>query len=217
MVVYCVDCRLRQDACVCEFAPTFKDNLAWRLITHSREYQRNSNTGWLLHTFADCRRIVWQRSIPCQQLIHELQQPSYAPILLYPQAQSETSAFIEVDEDTNQPLPDNILPAYSEKTPLLLLLDGSWQEAQKMVNRSPYLQSLPIVSVIPSTASQYRLRRNQQDGNLATVEVASKFLRILGYHSSSQALMQYFQRFQQHYEASQSGHGIHSANPVDVK
>ncbi|MBM7074478.1 DTW domain-containing protein [Shewanella sp. 202IG2-18] len=60
------------------------------------------------------------------------------------------------------------------------MLDGTWQEAQKIFNKSPYLKELPKVKIETSTESIYQLRRNQRGNGLCTAESVIELLRIKG-------------------------------------
>lgn len=59
-----------------------------------------------------------------------------------------------------------------------IILDGTWQEARKIVNRSPYLQDLPKVMLNSSAPSRYTLRRNQKEQGLCTAECVIELLKI---------------------------------------
>jgi len=148
------------------------------LLTHSKELVRPTNTGQLVmacHGLTVERR-VWQRNQPDAQLLACMtQQPS---VLLYP-------------SDDAQPV--NFSGGYEH----LILLDGTWQEARKMYNRSPYLQALPAWQLDNLPTSQYRLRRNQQAGALCTAEVVIALLQMAGMAQDATALQVAFEVFNQ--------------------
>ncbi|WP_445946145.1 DTW domain-containing protein [Shewanella sp.] len=166
------------------------------LLTHSRELERPSNTGKLVHTVLEnttdmqvCT-VVWQRKQPCAQLLAQLATESWA--LLYPG--SETVAACEVLQSCS---------IGSLKMPLnrsvkgLVLLDATWQEAQKMYNQSPYLHQLTKMLIEQTKPSVYRLRRNQKDYGLCTAECISAILCYLGLHSQAKQLLQDLEAMQQ--------------------
>jgi DTW domain-containing protein YfiP len=87
----------------------------------------------------------------------------------------------------------------------LLLLDATWQESQKMMRQSPWLMQLPKFS-LATIESQYRLRRNQSESGLCTLESLAHALQAMGHRQNSQDLLQFFHIFQSAYlEARQSG------------
>ena len=60
----------------------------------------------------------------------------------------------------------------------LVILDATWQEARKMFNRSSYLNQAERVSLDISKPSEFKLRRNQIEGGLSTVECVIELLRL---------------------------------------
>ena len=73
-----------------------------------------------------------------------------------------------------------------------IIIDGTWQEAQKMYNRSPYLHDLPRVKIQSDTPSAYHLRRNQRPGCLCTVECAIEVIRATGFDDYADDLQSRF-------------------------
>ncbi len=61
----------------------------------------------------------------------------------------------------------------------LVLLDGTWRKARKLLHLNPTLRALPRVALRPTKASRYRLRKAPQSGALATIEAAVQALEIL--------------------------------------
>jgi DTW domain-containing protein YfiP len=84
---------------------------------------------------------MWDRVTPDPELLANIERESVA--LLYPTQDSESLA-------SNMHF-DSII-----------ILDGTWQQAQKMVNRSPYLKALTKIKITPEQPSIYTLRRNQK-------------------------------------------------------
>ncbi len=129
-------------------------------MTHSRELLRKTNTGKLVKSVLgkQCSIFEWQRKLPNPELLKHIANQSVA--LLYPHEDSIPLGKQEASFD-----------AY-------ILIDATWQEAQKMVNHSPYLHDLPKVSLTPSTPSIYKLRRNQKETGLCTAECVSALLSL---------------------------------------
>jgi DTW domain-containing protein len=150
------------------------------LLTHSRELGRPSNTGQLVTALLtehnsplQVRTVVWQRKQPCRQLLAELASESWA--LVYPGVGAVCSAQLLGSDNPPKGL---------------ILLDATWQEAQKMYNQSPYLHDLTNVLIEQKGPSVYRLRRNQKDDGLCTSECVSVLLNQLGLPDDAQVLLQ---------------------------
>jgi len=127
------------------------------LLTHSREVSKKTNTGQLVQSLIpDTQIIIWQRTQPDENLIALITTEKTA--LIYPVKDCESSANMNDFEN-------------------FILIDSTWQEARKIVNRSPYLQDLPRIQLSAKNSSRYKLRRNQLEGGLCTAECVVELLR----------------------------------------
>ncbi|MCJ8269954.1 MAG: DTW domain-containing protein, partial [Psychrosphaera sp.] len=77
----------------------------------------------------------------------------------------------------------------------LIILDGTWQEARKIYNKSDYLKQAKWFSFEQSAASRYNLRRNQVAGGLCTAECAIEVLKLKGLDDSAEQLTGLFEDF----------------------
>ncbi len=69
-----------------------------------------------------------------------------------------------------------------------IILDGTWQEAGKIYNKSPYLKEMRTFTLKSKNKSVYNLRRNQKDGGLCTAECVIELLKMKGDIKSSEKL-----------------------------
>lgn len=192
----CPRCKLRHQ-CVCVRQPHVELNAHIALLTHPNEQQRDTNTGGLLsHTLSTCSVHTWQRTSPCDTLLTLMQNPRYRPFLLYPGEQSLTPQQASADADTHG------------ATPLFIVLDGTWQEARKMLNKSTWLASLPCVQLSPQAASLYDLRRNQSEGHLCTYEVGAEIVHALGAPQEATCMREFFSYYLAAFQADKSGHAL---------
>jgi DTW domain-containing protein YfiP len=147
------------------------------LLTHQRELDRKTNTGTIAVNNTDgmVERIIWERVNPNSDLV-ELFNNNKA-LLLYP-TDDDTSADIE-DFDN------------------IVVIDSTWQEAQKIYNRSPYLKAAPKAVLSPEYQSAFQLRRNQREDGLCTIECVIELLRIKGRKQLADALAIKFNLFNQ--------------------
>jgi DTW domain-containing protein len=61
----------------------------------------------------------------------------------------------------------------------LVVVDGTWSQAKKMVNRSPQLAALPRYAFRPPRASEYRIRREPREDFVSTIEALAHVLGVL--------------------------------------
>lgn len=131
------------------------------LLTHQRERFKKTNTGSLVVDVLakKSRIIVWDRVAPDPGLLNMISEGSIA--LLYPSDDS-----LLADD----------APDYQH----YIIIDGTWQEARKIYNRSPYLKNIPSIKVSATSPSVYNLRRNQKEGGLCTAECVIELLNVKG-------------------------------------
>lgn len=140
------------------------------LLTHERELNRETNTGSIAvnHSNGIVERIIWERVNPNQVLIDLIENKKV--LLVYSKSEALSSGEV-VD------LP---VEASVENYEYIIIIDSTWQEARKIFNRSPYLKMIPQTTIKASEASSYKLRRNQPEGGLCTIECIIEILRIKG-------------------------------------
>ncbi|WKC43761.1 tRNA-uridine aminocarboxypropyltransferase [Shewanella algae] len=182
------------------------------LLTHERELNRASNTATLaLNAYPTlCKRVLWARKAPDAWLMEHLSLGRTA--LLYPQTEESTSRTQAANESPNQSpaqgatLPQDATQEAAQKADLklgkplnsLVILDATWQEAGKMYRQSPYLQSLARVELQTEQDSAFRLRRNQRQGGLCTLECIAAVWQDLGgdYSIAARRLLSEFNQWQ---------------------
>ncbi|MFT5219715.1 MAG: DTW domain-containing protein YfiP [Planctomycetota bacterium] len=145
------------------------------LLTHQREGNKKTNTGSLVVDVLGemAQLVVWDRVTPDPELLRTIAEGSIA--LLYPSADSQPVS--EASDYQNY-----------------IIIDGTWQEAQKIYNRSPYLKGLPAVKIPANAVSAYKLRRNQREGGLCTAECAIELLNARGFLMLANDLQSSFSR-----------------------
>ncbi|MBW3698551.1 DTW domain-containing protein [Vibrio sp. T187] len=187
-----------QFQCICDHIPCIDSKVEIALLTNSNELTRDTNTGKLLtQTLTECRVYEWQRTAPPQALLDKIAQPNTQAYVVYPSEDSLSIAEAMHHSETQ-----------NTRHPLFIILDGTWQEAKKMLNKSPWLQALPSVKLHTEQPSEYQLRRNQDLGHLCTCEVGSLLLQEAGQFAQSKQLDEYFLHYMQVFKADKSGHAL---------
>jgi DTW domain-containing protein YfiP len=145
------------------------------LLTHERELHRATNTGALAIDDANeiVERIIWERVKPNKELTQLIE--NNEALLLYSKGES-SSAIIEQYEN-------------------IVIIDGTWQESQKIYNQSAYLKNAPQFTLQTSNDSSYKLRANQPKGGLCTIECIIEILKIKGQDKMASALAIKFDQF----------------------
>ncbi|MGF1751671.1 tRNA-uridine aminocarboxypropyltransferase [Vibrio cionasavignyae] len=196
----CVRCGFQHN-CYCDAIPTITSDLTITLLTHPNETKRATNTGQIVKQLLPNTHIeIWQRKGPIPSYIAPKEDPSVCenegnttPVLVFP---SESSVPLAQWQSQH--------PRGSH----FILLDATWQEAKKMLNRSDWLQALPQVSITAPESSQYQLRRNQQSGNLCTFEVVAQMINELESDKTARTMLAFFKDYLARYQAERCGHRL---------
>ncbi|CAM5224533.1 DTW domain-containing protein [Alishewanella longhuensis] len=139
---------------------------------------------------ADNHAFVWDRTQPDPQMLALLANPTYAPIVVFPEQYAAPERCLSHA--------DALAAATADRIPLFVMLDGTWREAKKMF-RSPYLATLPVLGIQPEQASDYLLREAAHLHQLCTAEVAISVLEMAQEPEAAAALATYFRAFRQAY------------------
>ncbi|MDN3696661.1 MULTISPECIES: tRNA-uridine aminocarboxypropyltransferase [Vibrio] len=196
-----------QHQCICNDIPNIHSSLPIALLMHENELSRDTNTGrLLLQTLPECSQHVWVRKEQPEALFNRIKIQGLQPYLLFPNEHSVDVTTLHDTTAAQNSAESDTSSQHQAIKPLFIILDGTWQEAKKMLRRSPWLKALPHVHLSSTASSRYQLRRNQDDGHLCTCEVAIELLSQLGETSSSIQLSQYFDHYMAMFKADKCGH-----------
>ena len=148
------------------------------LITHSEELKKNSGTGKIVKEVLgdECEIVVWSRVAPNEAIL---------------KLSPSNTLLIYLCENEQQRYCGEINPSIDG----IIIIDGTWQQARKIYNQSPYLQKFKHYEV-QGIKSVYSKRRNQKDIGLCTAEVAIHLLTEYE-HPAASVLLNRFNEFNQ--------------------
>jgi len=191
----CVDCRLVPSHCMCTLRPRLTTRAGVCLLMADIEPLKPSNTGWLVaDVVADTFAFGWSRTETDPDLLALLRDPQWQPYVVFPGQYAAPERVVRAV----QPLA-SLREEGPPKRPLFILLDGTWSEARKMFRRSPYLDSLPVLSLESGRTSQYKLRNSGRTDHLCTSEVAALCMNFAGERVAEETLEAYLAVFTHHY------------------
>ncbi len=146
------------------------------LLTHFKEFEKRSNTGRLVvDVLGDAaEQVCWDRMNPPDRLLEEIAGGGVA--LIYPGSMDETG--------------DDFTGIHR-----VVLIDGTWHEARKIHQRSPYLQNIRRICLSTGEKSVYNLRKNQKEFGLCTAECVIEVLRLSGNIVEAERLQEQFLAF----------------------
>lgn len=191
----CYGCALPETYCACSNETISSLPVRFALLLHENEPGRPSNTSRLItQLFPDSCSFTWQRKEPPQALIDMIQSEQYQPWLLFPADRPDLTERLRPYESA------------SERTPLIIVPDGTWKEVRKMVRKSPWLDPIPLLALNPTAPTRYTLRRNPDANHLCTAETVAEVLRVVNAPKAADLLDQRLDRFLLHYQAWKCNH-----------
>lgn len=189
----CARCRLPPAHCICDCRPALATRAGMCLLMGDIEALKPSNTGWLIADLvADTWAFAWARTRVDARLLALLDDPQWQPYVVFP------GEFVAPPRVVTDRVDGEAL-AQAGRRPLFVLLDGTWTEARKMFNKSPYLARFPVLSLSLGRASGYRLRRSIREDHFCTAEVAAFCLALAGEARAGELLAAWLDVFSTHY------------------
>ena len=156
----CLRCRRPKRVCFCDRLLQIPSKTRVVFIQHPLEARVAVSTCRMAHlSLPNSELHVALNADEIPGLIHTLSQPGTA--LLFPSADAT-----DVDALVTRP-----------KT--LVVVDGTWDNAKKLFQRSPLLKSLPRIGFVPPAPGNYRIRKEPAEHCLSTIEAIAQVLEKL--------------------------------------
>ncbi|MBK4728265.1 MULTISPECIES: tRNA-uridine aminocarboxypropyltransferase [Erwiniaceae] len=194
-ITRCQRCLLPQKNCLCDTIDSQQARSRFCLVMFDSEPLKPSNTGRLIaDILPDTLAFGWSRTEPDAALLEAVRDPRYQPVVVFPESYADAGRAV-----LNS-------PPTSGKPPLFIMLDGTWTEARKMFRKSPWLDTLPVMSLTLTRPSNYQLRVAHAEGQHCTAEVAAELLLQAGDTAAGEALFRHFDLFRQRYLAGKPHH-----------
>ncbi|WP_243336942.1 DTW domain-containing protein [Anaeromyxobacter soli] len=164
----CPRCRFPPEFCLCPAIPRLAAPFRLVVVRHASERERMSNTARWAALALDGAEIL-EHALPGVALDETLLRAPGA-VALFP-----------------SPRPgDGAVPA--TPPPILVVPDGTWTQARRMMQRLPALQRLPRLS-LPGPPAGLRLRRPPWPDGMSTLEAIAGALAAFGAGDASARLL----------------------------
>jgi DTW domain-containing protein YfiP len=188
----CPCCGLAVAACPGAATVRIETRVRVVIVSHCIELRRTSNTGKL------ARRVLSRSELRVRGEWGHPSEPVTAnrKLLLFP------------EEGARELEPSDALP---EDT-VLIVPDGTWAQARRMVRRDPVVQGAEPVSLPAGSPSRYRLRNGVGEGMLCTYEAVARAMGILEGPEVERAMDEVFDRFVRTMLGTR-GHGSGAVTP----
>ena len=171
----CPRCLRPQTHCLCPLIPSLDSRTRVLLLQHPSEVNHALNTARPAALgLTNAELIVGE---VFEDLPTLLNRPGYQVRLLFP---ADDAQPMQACGTSDEPL-------------LLVVPDGTWRKARKMLHLNPLLMALPRVTLAEGGVSRYRLRKAPGPGALSTIEAIVQALQTLEAPASFEPLLKPFE------------------------
>ena len=173
----CSRCERPLSHCLCALIPRLPSRTRVLILQHPQEARHALNTARLAALGLTNSQLLCAERF--DELADLLGDPRWHSCLLFPGEQAVPVARFATDHP-GQPLQ-------------LVVPDGTWRKAQKLLYLNPLLLALPRVTLATLAPSRYRLRKAAMPGALSTIEAITQALEELEGAGRFRQLLQPFE------------------------
>lgn len=170
---------MRNALCICAEVPRIETATRVVLLMHLRETYSTTNTGRIAHLALPNSEIRIRGTRQSESASKGLEFSQSSGLVLFPSEDAE-----ELDSELAQRLAKPIT---------LVVPDGNWRQASRMVRREPGLKDYKCVKLKFTAPSRYYLRKAPSPESLATLEAVARALAVLEGPEVQQKLERLFQ------------------------
>lgn len=160
----CRRCARPQDRCLCALIPLLASATRVLVIQHPSERRHALNTArFLVEGLVNAELLITEQLAGDDRWNTVLLDPDWRTELLFPGPGAEVIGCGGADNRPRR----------------LILLDGTWRKARKLLHLNPVLSGLPRVTLPAGQTSRYRLRKAPGPEALSTIEAAVCALQLI--------------------------------------
>jgi DTW domain-containing protein YfiP len=152
--------------CLCQHVIKIESRCHVHIFQHPKEANHSKNTARLIPLgLSNAHLHIGKEESDFRLVIEQLNNKICA--LVYP---------------SNISIPIELLRQTSNKTDLpdtLIFIDGSWKQAYGIIQRTPWLQSIPHLHFKQAPKSEYSIRHTKLEHSLSTLEAVAYGLNTL--------------------------------------
>lgn len=159
---HCEQCRRPASHCLCPNITVTENRTRVLVLQHPDEHKHPLNTARLAVLGLRRAELLVGEFFPQLDMILSVSGPA---ALLFP-GESSQSPLSPAGNGAAAPA-------------LLIVPDGTWRKARKIVHANPILNTLPRLSLPAGENSRYRVRKTTMPGAVSTIEAIERTLAIL--------------------------------------
>lgn len=158
----CGKCLRPASHCLCVHITVVSNRTRVLILQHPDEHRHALNTGRLAVLGLRRAELLVGERFP--QLDALLSEEAHA-FLLFPGEQAQ--------------IPKPLFHGPDGASPLLIVLDGTWRKARKILYENPVLTTLPRLALEAGPPSTYRIRQTSEPAAVSTIEAIVRTLTAL--------------------------------------
>ena len=159
MRTFCIKCLRPESACYCAHVPQLQTRTRVVFLQHPRERRVAIGTARMAHLSLPNSELHRGVDFTGHARLAELAKHPERVAVLFPGEDA-----ISVEE------------AQANPPETLIVVDGTWPQAKKVVMRNPVLAALPRIGFVPRRPSNYRIRAEPADHCVSTIEAVAEIL-----------------------------------------
>ncbi|MDX1280691.1 tRNA-uridine aminocarboxypropyltransferase [Shewanella colwelliana] len=159
----CPQCLYAANACLCAKLRRMSTEVEVIVLQDPTEVNHAKNSVKLMRSvLPNLQVVVGETAADFSALREQLASTNKAIFLLYPSEQSQSLSA--------QTTSDKVI---------LLLLDGTWRKAYKLLQLNPWLLDYPAVHLDLTEASHYTIRKAKREDSLSTLEATAMAIKAV--------------------------------------
>lgn len=164
----CSRCGRPATVCYCAHLQILPTRTRVLLLQHPREQRKAIGTAHMAHLSLPNSLLRVGTDFAADPVVTAALSGVAPPFVLFPGAQAVDVATLPRDRPIT-----------------LVVLDGTWWQARKLLKLNPMLAALPRVAFTPATPSRYLIRRQPADFCVSTIEALAEVLEVLEHGNGS--------------------------------
>ncbi len=174
----CHKCLQPEFSCFCAWLTPFDPGIKFIILTHPIEVKRRIATGRMSHLILKNSHLIrghdYSRSAELNGLLTD---PTLHCVMLYPGRLSRNLSSMTVQQR------HDLVP--EGRRLAVIVIDGTWSTARKMVHLSRNIKSLPRICFTPPGPSRFRVRRQPRPECYSTIEAIHHTLELFSESNAS--------------------------------
>jgi DTW domain-containing protein len=169
----CGHCRQPDFSCYCATLKPFNPGIKFLILSHPLEYHKRIATGRMAHLNLTGSNLFEGEDYSLHSELNViLHDPEYFPVVLYPGRNSVNLTNMSPEARFDL-VPQN-------RTLAVIVIDGTWATARKMMRLSSNINRLPRICFTPPSPSNFRIRKQPKADCYSTIEAIHHTVELMG-------------------------------------